>query len=144
MTAPRGLTALLLAAAVALGGLACQGNVFSLKVGDCFNGGGASEVSDVTTVDCASPHDAEVYSVFDYPNAPSAYPGDDAIGAAADTRCRQDFAIFVGLSYDESIYNSNKLRPTSKSWESGDRTIDCLITSADGTQLTGSAKGTKK
>ena len=62
---------LLAGLALAFTSMACQGNVFQLKVGDCFNGAATGTVSDVSTVDCATAHDAEVYFIFDYPNAPS-------------------------------------------------------------------------
>ena len=133
--------ALLFAAVV--GG--CQGNVFSLKVGDCFNGGAAgTEVSDVTIVDCAKPHDAEVFSVFDYPNAPSDFPGTDALNTAVTDKCNPDFETYVGKDYNSSTYGLAPLLPTEDGWKSGDHEIVCLIVSGDSGQLTGSAKGTAK
>jgi len=139
------VTALLAAIALAATALACQGNVFQLKLGDCFVGGTSAEVSNVNVVACAEPHDAEVYSIFEYPDAPSAFPGDGAVQTAAGNGCKPAFAEFVGLDFESSTYGVKFLRPTSDSWGRGDRTIDCLITSGDGTtQLTGSAKGTAK
>ena len=131
---------------LAAAAMACQGNVFSLKVGDCFNGGSAGDtVSDVSIVDCAQPHSSEVYSVFDYPNAPSDYPGDDAIQSAANDRCATDFQAYVGIDVNSTTaYNVTFLRPTSDSWGQGDRTIDCIIEGVNNGQLTGSAKGTAK
>jgi hypothetical protein len=138
------LIGLFAALALAATALACQGNVFQLKLGDCFTGGDSSQVTNVDVVDCAQAHDAEVYFVFDYPDAPSDFPGDQAVQTAAETGCKPAFADFVGLDFDSSIYGVKFLRPTSDSWGQGDRTIDCLITSSDDSQLTGSAKGTAK
>jgi hypothetical protein len=137
-------TCLLVAIVLATTALACQGNVFSLKQGECFVGAATGNVSDVKIVDCTQAHDAEVYFVFPYPNAPSDFPGDDAVRTASETGCRPAFQDFVGLDFDSSSYGISFLRPTSDSWGTGDRTIDCLITSGDGSQLTGSAKGTAK
>jgi hypothetical protein len=137
------LVVVLAAAALA----ACQGNVFSLKVGDCFTGGTSDEnVSNVSIVDCSQPHDGEIYSVFDYPNAPSAFPGDGTVTQTGDSQCAQDFATYVGIDWSESsIYSFSELQPSSDSWGQGDRTIDCVILSkTQGQQLTGSAKGTAK
>ena len=53
---------------------ACGANVFSLKVGDCYNGPDVSseqytEVSDVEMVSCDDPHKSEVYAVLDLPDS---------------------------------------------------------------------------
>jgi hypothetical protein len=135
---------LLAGVALAYTTMACQGNVFQLKVGECFNGASTGDVSDVTVIACTSPHDAEVYSTFQYPNAPSDYPGSATVKTTAEDGCKTAFAPFVGKSFDESVYGLSYLQPTADSWKTGDRTIDCLITSTDTTQLTGSAKGTNK
>lgn len=124
--------------------MACQGNVFQLKVGDCFNGASTGDVSDVTVIACTSAHDAEVFSTFTYPNAPSDYPGSTTVVTVAEDGCTSAFTPFVGVSFEDSIYGLSYLQPTSDSWKTGDRTIQCLITSADDSQLTGSAKGTNK
>jgi Septum formation len=139
------VTSLLAIIALAATALACQGNVFQLKLGDCFTGGDSANVSNVNVVECTQAHDAEVYYIFNYPDAPSSYPGDDAVQTTAADGCKPAFSDFVGLAFDSSSYGLKYLRPTSDSWGQGDRTIDCLITSGDGTtQLTGSAKGTAR
>ena len=135
---------LLAGLALAFTTLACQGNVFSLKVGDCFNGSATGEVTDVATIDCAQAHDDEVFYIFNYPNAPSSYPGADAIRTASETGCKAQFADFVGLDFDSSVYGLSWLSPTEKGWGTGDRAIQCLVTAETGSKLTGSVKGTKK
>ncbi len=136
---------LLAGLALAFASMACQASVFELKVGDCFSGASSGTLSNVDVIDCAKAHDFEVYAIFDYPNAPSAYPGDAAISSAGQDGCVAPFATFVGIDFNSSTaYSFSFLKPTSDSWGSGDRTYDCLITSADGSQLTGSAKGTNK
>jgi hypothetical protein len=134
---------LVFAATVAAG---CgQGNVFSLKVGECFGGAATGEVSDVNKVDCAAAHDSEVFSVFDYPNAPADFPGADAMSTAASDRCPTDFQAYVGIDAASSQYGIGQLVPTSSSWAQGDRQVVCLIEpGTTGQTLTGSAKGTAK
>jgi hypothetical protein len=123
-----------------------QGNVFTLKVGDCFDGVAAGEVSDVNKVDCSAPHDSEVYSVSDYPAAPSAYPGASAVNTATSTACITDFKTFVGIDAAASqTYTIGQLVPTADSWAQGDRQLVCIITPLTaGQKLTTSAKGTAK
>jgi hypothetical protein len=137
--------AALVLAFVAVVAAGCQGNVFSLKVGECFSGAATGQVSDVNKVDCSVAHDSEVYSVFDYPNPPSAFPGSAAMDTAASDRCTTDFAVYVGIDAASSGYGLGQLVPTAESWAQGDRQLVCLIQpGTSGTTLTGSAKGTAK
>ncbi len=131
---------------VAVGAAGCQGNVFSLKVGDCFSGAAEGQLSDVNKVDCAVAHDSEVFSVFDYPDAPADFPGDAAIGTAAAARCPTDFQAYVGVDFTASTtYDIGQLAPTADGWKGGDHQLVCLLHSkTTGTTLTGSAKGTAK
>lgn len=114
-----------------------EADVFSLKVGDCLNqqaSEDAEEVSSVPTVPCAEPHDSEAYAATDM--ADGEYPGDQAVMDQADTFCYDEFATFVGLSYDESELDLASFFPTPESWEEGDREIMCFVSSPDG-QVTG-------
>lgn len=140
---------LMLACAALIGAAAtaaCQGNVFSLKVGDCFNNASAdaTSVSDVPITDCANGHDAEVYFIFDYPNAPSDYPGEDAIRVAGEAGCKPQFQGYVGIPFENSLYGYSYLTPTSTGWDRGDHTYDCIIVSSDTNKLVGTAKNSKK
>jgi hypothetical protein len=141
------LTAMIAAVALAAGTLSCSsGGGFHLKPGDCFNGGDSSTLTSANLVDCGQPHDAEVFYIFAYPNAPAGYPGDAAIQTTAETGCTPPFEDYVGISYDSTTaYTISFLRPDADSWGQGDRAFYCFITAYDGTsQLTGSAKGTAK
>lgn len=114
-----------------------EADVFSLKVGDCLNqtvGEEVEEVSSVPTVPCDQPHDSEAYAATDMPAGD--YPGDQAVIDAADTFCYDEFATFVGLSYDESVLELATFFPTAESWEQGDHELMCFISSPDG-QVTG-------
>ncbi len=135
----------LVLAVVAIVAVGCQGNVFSLKVGECFSGAASGQVSDVNKVDCSVAHDSEVFSVVDYPSPPSDFPGSAAMEAAASARCPTDFQAYVGIDAATSSYGIGQLVPTAESWAQGDRQLVCLLHSATtGTTLTGSAKGTAK
>ena len=128
-----------------LAAIACQGNVFALKVGDCFNGTSTGTVSNVSVVACTAAHDAEVFDVFDYPAPPTGYPGDTAISQVVADRCGPDFATFDGVDITQSSLTVGQLVPSTDSWGSGDRQIICFVkSSTPGHQLTGSAKGTRQ
>ena len=148
----RGGIGILAVVVLALVGAGCQSGTTTaaeLKVGDCFDVAPTQDANgDNTTMnvltDCAKPHDAEVYLVFDVPVGPNGYPGDEAIGALQQTRCDAAFTTFVGKDSGLSSYDIDYVRPTAESWASGDRSIACLIEDGLGGKLTGSAKGTKK
>lgn len=118
------LRVLIIAAIVVACGLfmACGGStkldesLTSLKVGDCIGPGGEGNVSGIQTVDCGTDGALVVLKLFDMPDA-GAFPGDDAVGAAAsgDNGCPNTTVQYLG--------------PTKASWEkAGDRQVICLAT----------------
>jgi hypothetical protein len=127
-------------AVVALAVTACgSASVFDLAVGDCFDDPVTEgEVSSVSAVDCAQPHDNEVYAVYEYSG--DSYPGEEAMSAAADEGCAAEFEDFVGIPYLESALYVTHLTPTQDSWDGGDREIVCVL-SEPGEKLEGSMEG---
>lgn len=115
-------------------------SAFSINVGDCIVGAASGEVSGFEGVPCDQPHDNEVYHTFDLPDGE--FPGDAVIEARGTEDCLAEFEPFVGLDFASSIYGVTWLFPTAGSWAQGDREIACLINNFDGTQKTGSARGT--
>jgi hypothetical protein len=117
-------------------------DVFDLVVGDCFDEWSGDTVYEVPVVDCATPHDWEVYSDFEVPDtADGAFPGEDKVDAAADDGCLTAFETFLGASYADTVYDYSYLVPTADSWsESDDRLITCIITDPAG-KTTGSLEG---
>jgi len=126
---------------MALLAAACGGgNVFSLEVGTCFDDTDETEVSSVPLVDCAEPHDNEVFAVFDYTETDT-FPGAEAMNQAAHELCVAEFEAFVGLGYLESELNVFPITPTEGSWDDGDREIVCALYNVDLSKLTGSMEG---
>ena len=110
-------------------------------VGSCLNGlasGGAAPA--VRSVNCATGHDGEVIGTNVDARA-GAYPGQDALVAAAEAPCLTAFAGYVGRDYAHSAIEMIVLVPTDVTWQKGDRTIDCVAVSKDGSNLTGSIRG---
>jgi Septum formation len=122
-----------------------QGNVFSLEPGTCFDDIDAffdddSEgVSDVPTVDCAEPHDNEVFATYDLPDGD--FPGQEAIATEAEEECIERFEDYVGIAYPESRFISTYLIPTAQGWEGGDREVVCFLYDIDLAKIEGSAEG---
>ncbi len=119
-----------------------------LKVGACLGQlpSGDTTVTSVSTADCAKPHAAEVYQVFNWTGSEGndSYPGDTAVGDKAQTGCSDAFQPYVGTDITASTLDVYWLSPTSDSWKNGDRTYICLATPKDSSKLTGTIKGSKK
>lgn len=137
------VTAVLVVSAIfATGCFGDQGNVFSLRAGQCFDDPEVEveEVTNVTIVDCGSPHDNEIYAVFDAPG--SDYPGSKDLTALANAGCLARFTSFVGVAFDISDLHATFLAPTEESWSSrDDREVICYLFDGDGAKLEGTMRG---
>lgn len=127
---------------------ACQTAISGaeLKLGDCADNtnsvdANGDQVASYAVVDCAQEHDNEVFSIFDYPGATSAFPGYEAIGEVEQRQCESDFEEYVGITWALSSYTISYAGPTEGSWASGGHTISCLLSNAAGEKVTGSAEG---
>ncbi|QMU98331.1 hypothetical protein FVO59_14930 [Microbacterium esteraromaticum] len=119
-------------------------DIFELKVGDCklADDATSTELSDTNVVRCSDPHDEEIFYEFDLPDGD--FPAADAVEQTVWETCDPQFEAFVGISELDSALTYAYFSPTQDGWERlGDRTIQCVLYSEDGTQLEGSAKGTK-
>lgn len=133
----------LLVLAIGLVASACSTEVLTLSVGTCFDDPASFEdVTDVPQIDCASPHENEVFINVDLTD--TTYPGDEIVQSSAFDICEGAFESFVGIAYFDSIYDVGWLNPTSESWEAGDREIICFIYAVDLTKITGSVQGVAK
>lgn len=107
-------------------------DVFSLVVGDCLDEPRADgdDVFDVTTVDCAEPHDNEIYDSVILPDGE--FPGAESIDASSTEACIASFASFAGIEYADSVrLEYFPFYPTEGSWAGGDREILCAIYALD-------------
>jgi Septum formation len=117
-------------------------NAFQMRVGDCFDDGSTftdAEVDSVPGVPCASPHDNEVYAVFDV--GMTSFPG-ESMGDVAHEACLERFESFVGKDYESSALDIATLYPTKESWNGqNDREVICAVYDVEAKKLTGSVKG---
>ena len=116
-----------------------------LRLGDCFNdsGHGTTEVGEITRVDCGSPHDAEVFGLPTLPGDPGApYPGDAEIGSLSDARCLGEFATYVGIDFQDSVWEYGYYLPTEETWRKyDDRLVICTLNDASYNKIEGSKQG---
>lgn len=120
-------------------------SVPSIDVGECTNldtPEGGTEVTDIPTVDCATDHKWEVYAEHKVDDG--GFPGETSLQTQTEEFCVGEFQNFIGLSYDQSVYEIQYFYPTEETWtKADDRLITCLVGSSTG-GLTGSLKGVQK
>ncbi|WP_197499163.1 hypothetical protein [Mycobacterium sp. E3298] len=109
-----------------------------LQVGDCVADLPPIDLSrvTVTAVDCATPHLAEVYL-----RGPLAV--DKAVAIVANKDCNDGFAPYTGRSVDGSPFSITFLIDSNQDRTGADptpSTVICLLQSATGQPLTGSAR----
>lgn len=109
-----------------------------LQVGDCVADLPPIDLSrvTVTVVDCATPHVAEVFL-----RAPLAV--DKAVAIVANKDCNAGFAPYTGRSVDGSPFTVTFLIDSNQDRTGADPTPStaiCLLQSANGQPLTGSAR----
>ncbi|MBA3531902.1 MAG: septum formation family protein [Ardenticatenales bacterium] len=119
-------------------------SAFEVEVGDCFGDPGQDDVSTLEAVPCDQPHDNEAYHLADYPAGPNEpFPGEEEIDTFAEEACVTAFEEYVGLSFQESVFQVTYLQPTEETWEDGDREVVCTLYSDEG-PLEGSMKGSNR
>jgi Septum formation/Domain of unknown function (DUF4190) len=98
-----------------------------LREGDCLRMAPKDDqgVGSVDVTPCASPHRAEVYAVFDLPAEP--YPGDSRVQQLADQGCQDRTPDISGT--DTSTLEALYLYPQQRQWDSGERSVSCIISS---------------
>ena len=95
-------------------------------------------------MDCAGPHDGEVYfQVFHPAEASVPYPGGDEMLAWAQRHCYEQFEGFVGQEYELSELDIGILHPTNETWSDPigrHREVTCYVEAWRGGRLLGSMR----
>lgn len=101
-----------------------------LQKGDCYEAD--DRQSFYLVVNCDMPHSGEVYSAITITGAGDQFPGKERIEGALSEPCLDEFAAYSILTFDELDelrLDVTALQPNEKSWDDGDRTILCIVTS---------------
>lgn len=127
--------------------------VDEITIGDCFNLPEETEFYEVDPIDCAEPHEVEVFSLVDLSlistdfSSVASYPGDDAVYEAAYNACWEEFEAYVGFPYEDSVLWMDAFTPTLEGWnEVDDRIANCVVfeVNADASEIvmsSGSLRG---
>jgi hypothetical protein len=114
----------------------------TFAVGDCYQGSTSAPTTDsLSGVSCSVAHDSQVIGTPVDSGAASAYPGQSAVDAFANTACADAFAAFVGQAFDASAEGMFFFTPTADGWTAGDHTVICLAYESSGQKITGSLAG---
>ena len=119
-------------------------NVLELEVGTCLNDVDqplAQDLTEVPAVDCASPHQSEVFAAINVEGTD--YPGIDSLTDTAVQECQIEFERFVGVEFSASSLNFHYYYPTTSSWAVGDRSIYCVIFDP-GVETVGTLRGAER
>lgn len=114
-----------------------------LRVGDCLDDPGTTQVTDIRAVLCDEPHDLEVYHEFEHADAERPPFRPEAL-SVIELECVPAFDAFVGVPYIDSELDFFTFEPTTQGWQEGDRTVQCALYALDGSKLTGSARGAQR
>lgn len=104
------------------------------RLGDCFKDFDPESLR-TTVVACDTPHSAQLVAVFRYPTSGS-YPGREALAAKALEACQ---AARLAPAANDYVLNFQRAYPSSTSWASGDRRVDCYVTADGGNVINASA-----
>jgi dipeptidyl aminopeptidase/acylaminoacyl peptidase len=107
------------------------------QVGDCFDSGNKP-------IDCAKPHESELFAVVQYPSRSDMRYVQDTVAEYGETACAGSaFEDYVGRASSGSRYKAAPSSPDKRDWEQGYREIYCYLSIPD-EQITGSARGSGK
>ena len=110
-------------------------DVFSIRVGDCFDNPSeetAEEVESVKMPKCTEPHDNEAFFIYDVSDSDFPAYDQDAVIADAEEKCRPEYEQFVGVPEAETSIYFSYYFPSDESWEQGDREILCMVFDENG------------
>lgn len=102
-------------------------------LGDCFKDFDPEGLVS-TVVPCDTGHSAQLVALFRYPEDET-YPGAEALKAKALEACQ---AARLGPAANDYALNYERSFPSTTSWESGDRRVDCYVTAAGGNVINAS------
>jgi hypothetical protein len=114
-----------------------------LRPGDCLEKPGDRFVR-AERVDCAEPHDLEVFALVTDPAPRGArYPGPDILEREATVACLPQFQTYVGIPFEQSELRFTGYVPTERNWEEHNRLLVCTLSARTG-RLTGTVKDSRR
>ena len=126
-----------------------------IRIGDClddsdemgiWSDGYYVEALSLDVVDCAEPHNSEVFGITSLEG--EAFPGDDAVYTTASGQCAEFYEPYVGITLEEALtleaaspLSIHYYGPGPESWDAGDRDALCVLFDVEDRPLVGSVVG---
>ena len=99
----------------------------------------------VEVAGCDESHSGELFHTFSLTGEPGApFPGAEQVDADAAVGCAAGFSMYVGRSVEQSRLTFLTLYPSAETWAGGDRSVECILTSTDGSALDRSMAGSQE
>jgi Septum formation len=108
---------------------AVDGQAFHPEVGQCLDVRKDRPSGPESIVPCDEVHDDEAYARFTLDGSRSSpYPGEEVIERLANDGCRERFTDFIGIRYEDSVFEYISMYPAEGGWTAhGDRRVTCLV-----------------
>lgn len=105
--------------------------VADLSVGDCFNsvklGNPADDVpTAVDAVPCTVAHSYELISDGIIPSSEISTYQDSAVSTWVDSACSADFESYIGVAYEDSVFELVWFYPDKSAWKLGSHDYQCI------------------
>jgi hypothetical protein len=99
---------------------------YALKTGDCFDNPAGTDVLSVVRTRCSQPHSAQVFATFNVGGSQLSYPGEAKLQRLAAAGCSARMGSVDSAKVPDSV-NAGYLYPFEDTWQSGVRTITCIL-----------------
>ena len=122
-------------------------SVFELNEGTCVEAlpSEGDLVLSLPVVDCAEPHEAEVYLVDELnPDRSRDFPGETAAAMETEQACLDEFEAFVGLTYDDSLLDVFYLAPDRRAWNVSRGEVTCMVFEPGNSALVGTLEDARR
>jgi hypothetical protein len=110
---------------------------------DTLNAGMCADVVEETNgvefmkvMSCSQSHQYEVAGSYDMDGFGDEFPGSIAIARRVHKDCRPLFESHTGQAYTGKGLGIETITPSISTWQSGDRSVICLVVNADRSPLT--------
>jgi hypothetical protein len=97
-----------------------------------------------TVVSCDAPHALEQFGGFILDGKGKQFPGRDTLVQVASDGCARQFAPYVGVDTDASVFQVTVLTPNATAWAQGDYSVYCVLELKEGQLIIGSAFKTQQ
>ena len=113
----------------------------TLETGDCVTPRFTTAATQYELQDCNGPHQAQITTVIDHPDADGAFPGATELNSWVEGRCSDAADDYLTVTLLETTLASRTGLPNNAAWADGDTAAVCSVEQLDGSSLVQSLDG---